>query len=148
MARFILAILFLIATVFLVFAESQKQTLPPNSTFNYKYFVIPQNFHTSPFNVKHVLSRRSPVGSFFPVGPEYQQQPTHDVESQNQESTDSENDDFQMTPGVKTFSQGLTNITSAIFKPWVHFHNRLSKTANTLPDLFAANGARKYKITR
>src|SRR5699024_3626320 len=38
------------------------------------------------------------------------------------------------------FNQGFANITDSLIKPWMNFNSRLSKTASTLPELFAAKG--------
>lgn len=50
-------------------------------------------------------------------------------------------------PNKSSLSNGLVNITTGLIKPWMNFNSRLSKTASTLPELFAAKGASKcYKI--
>lgn len=46
-------------------------------------------------------------------------------------------------PSKVQLNSGLANITNALIKPWMHFNNRISKTASTLPELFAAKGACK-----
>jgi len=46
-------------------------------------------------------------------------------------------------PAPSGFSQLLFSITNSVLNPWIEFNNRLSKTAGTLPALFAAKGERK-----
>lgn len=43
-------------------------------------------------------------------------------------------------------NNAFSNITAGLIKPWMSLNSRLSKTASTLPGIFAAKGASKcYK---